>query len=220
MNNISVNQLRKGYQSSRVLNDVSFNAKEGTVTSFLGKSGAGKTTLFRILSGLEKADAGQVHLHGKRVGFIFQQFHLWKHMSVLENLMLAPVHVLKKSKEVVMDESFKLLKLLGIEQKARYYPKTLSGGEQQRVAIARALMMEPDVILFDEPTSSLDPERTEIVLKIIQKLKEAGKIVLIITHDIPFASKASNVILFLEQGVLHESVDYEHSVNNNYFENE
>lgn len=202
MNNISVHNLSKSFQDTTVLQDISFEAHEGCVTTFLGNSGAGKTTLFRLLSGLEAPDAGSISLNGKKLGFIFQQFHLWQHMSVLENLILAPIQVLKYSKQQAIEQALALLSYLGLAEKKNAYPKTLSGGEQQRVAIARALMMKPDVLLFDEPTASLDPECTRLIHTIIQELTKKNKIILIITHDHSFAKSVSDHILFLKAGKL------------------
>ncbi len=212
MNNISVNQLGKSFQGKAVLSDVNFKAEEGTVTTVLGNSGAGKSTLFRILCGLEAPDSGELVLNGKRVGIIFQQFHLWKHMTVLDNLILAPIQVSKLAKQDAIRKALELLLLLGMEEKAKAYPENLSGGEQQRVAIARTLMMDPEVLLLDEPTSALDPERTEIVVGIIQMLVKNRNIVFIITHDIHFAGRVSNTVLFIDKGSLLETVKCENGL--------
>lgn len=205
MSKISVSNLTKSFNNKVILNDINFSVEEGSVVTFLGNSGAGKTTIFRILSGLENPDAGNIQCFGKKIGFIFQQFHLWKHMTVLENCILAPVHALKISKAKASQKAEIYLSQLGLSHKLQDYPTTLSGGEQQRVAIVRALMMEPDILLFDEPTSSLDPERTEIIVNIIQSLMKKGLIVLVITHDINFAVKISHQVLFLDNGNLIES---------------
>lgn len=202
MNTISAYNLCKSFKDTQVFQDISFEAHEGSVTTFLGSSGAGKTTLFRLLSGLETPDSGSIALNGKQIGFIFQQFHLWQHMNVLENLILAPVQVLKHSKQDAIQAAQTLLSSLGLSDKQNAYPKTLSGGEQQRVAIARALMMEPDVLLFDEPTASLDPDCTKTILSIIETLAKKNKIILIITHDHSFAKSVSDHILLLKAGKL------------------
>ncbi len=204
-----MSNLEISFQGKPVLEGISFEAHEGSVISILGNSGAGKTTLFRILCGLETPDSGKVILNKKKIGFIFQQFYLWKHMTVLENLILAPTQVLKKSKLEATQKARELLLMLGIDGKIKAYPERLSGGEQQRVAIARALMMDPDVLMFDEPTSSLDPENTENIAKIIQSLTKQGKIILVITHDVQFARKASNNILFLDKGSIIETAKCE-----------
>lgn len=207
MNKISVSELNKSYHDRAVLRQVSFEACAGTVTTLLGNSGAGKSTVFRLLSGLDLPDSGQIDLQGKKIGLIFQQFHLWKHMTVLENCILAPVHVQKLPKSLASQKAEKLLGQLGIGHKLHDNPSTLSGGEQQRVAIVRALMMDPDILLFDEPTSSLDPERTEIVANMIQSLTKKQMIVLVITHDIQFATRISDQILFFDKGRLIETAD-------------
>lgn len=209
MNNIAVEQLKISFQGDPILQGISFEAEEGSVTSILGNSGAGKTTLFRILCGLETADSGKVILNNKKIGLIFQQFYLWQHMTVLENLILAPMQVLKSTKQEAIQKAQALLLMLGVNAKIHAYPAVLSGGEQQRIAIARSLMMDPDVLLFDEPTSSLDPESTELIANIIQTLAKQGKIILIITHDVPFASKVSNTILFLKNGTIAEKTTCE-----------
>lgn len=211
MNHITVNNLTKSFKDNTILKDISFQAHEGSVTTFLGNSGAGKTTLFRVLSGLETPDSGSIVLNGKKIGFIFQQFHLWQHMTVLENLILAPIQVLKHSKQEAIHNAQLLLSYLGLIEKQSAYPKTLSGGEQQRVAIARALMMKPDVLLFDEPTASLDPECAKLIQTIIQTLSEKNKIILIITHDHAFAKSISDHILFLSEGKLNTFSEHSYS---------
>lgn len=212
MTKISVHQVTKRFGGKTVLEQISFEARVGTVTALLGNSGAGKTTLFRLICGLEVPDSGKIFLNGKNIGFVFQQFHLWKHMTVLENCILAPVHVLKMSKQDAIQKANGFLLSMGMEHKIKAYPETLSGGEQQRVAIVRALMMDPEVVLFDEPTSSLDPNRTEIVLEMIQSLTKKGIIILVITHDIDFARRVSDSILFFDKGNLVETAKCEKGV--------
>lgn len=207
MNKISVHKLVKTFQGKKILNKVSFEIESNQVVTLLGGSGAGKSTLLRCLSALESADEGEIHLHGKKVGIVLQQLHLWKHMSVLNNLITAPIHVLKKSKKIAIDEAKDLLAQLKILDKSDCYPSQLSGGEEQRVAIARALMMKPDVMLFDEPTSALDPERTQSVSEIIQSLAKNGMTILAATHDLAFAKSVGHLAMFLENGHILEVAD-------------
>lgn len=206
MNKISINQLTKSFIGVPlpVLNDISFEAAGGTVTALLGSSGAGKSTLLRCLCQLEKPDAGEIHLHGKTVGVVFQQFHLWKHLSLLDNCTLAPIQTLKLPKKLAIQNAEACLYELGLLDKKDHFPATLSGGEQQRGAIARTLMMKPDVLLFDEPTSALDPERTEVISSIIASLAKQNLIILVVTHDITFARNIASRILFLDKGTILE----------------
>lgn len=204
MNKISVEQLSKSFKGQKVLNQITFGAEAGTITALLGQSGAGKTTLLRCLCQLESPDSGNIHLFGKRVGVVFQQFHLWKHLTLLENCTLAPITSLKQPKKLAIQNAEALLSELGLLDKKHHLPSALSGGEQQRGAIARALMMKPEVLLFDEPTSALDPKRTDTVSSIMQALAKQGMIVLVVTHDIALAKRVANRSLFLEQGRIIE----------------
>lgn len=204
MNKISINHLVKTFHGKTILNKISFDVYAGSVLGLLGGSGAGKSTLLRIISQLEMPDSGTIELHGKRVGIVLQQFHLWKHMTVLDNLITAPIHVQKIPRQKAIMEAEQLLLQLNILEKSHHYPCELSGGEQQRAAIARALMMKPDIMLFDEPTSALDPERTQNVVNIIKSLAKSGITIVLATHDLGFAKQAAETALFLERGEIQE----------------
>lgn len=203
MNKISVKSINKAFQGP-ILQNVSFDAYTGNIISLLGKSGSGKSTLLRCLAQLETPDSGQIELFGLQVGMVFQQFHLWKHMTVLENLITAPMHVLGLSKKEAIKEALQLLEQFQLQEKRYEFPLSLSGGEQQRVAIARALMMRPDILLFDEPTSALDPDRTHMVGQLIQQLAKQDLIILMATHDHHFSKWVSNRVFTLENGQLEE----------------
>ena len=205
MNKISIKQISKSFGEKKILKDVSFDVDTGNIVSLLGGSGAGKSTLLRILSNLEKPDSGKIELYQHQVGIVFQQFHLWRHLTVLENLIIAPIHVIKVSRKQAILEAQNLLSQLNILDKCEHFPSQLSGGEQQRVSIARALMMKPSLILFDEPTSALDPIRTQSVVEIIQDLAAKGMVILVATHDLGFAKSVANNALFLEEGIILEN---------------
>jgi len=210
VNKLSVLDLKKRYSTQEVLKGVSFEAYSGEVLSLFGSSGAGKSTLMRCLCNLEKPDSGRVELNYRRVGMVFQQFHLWRHLSVLNNLIIAPMHVNKINKKNATQKAFTLLEQLDIGDKADCFPAELSGGEQQRVAIARALMMEPEILLVDEPTSALDPERTATIVEILQFLAKQGIIIIVATHDVSFAKKVASQAIFLEKGEILEKVQINH----------
>ncbi len=205
MNKISVKQLTKSYQGKQILKKISFDVYAGNILALLGQSGGGKSTLLRCLCHLETPDSGNIELHGKKVGMVFQQLHLWKHMTVLENLITAPIHVLNYTKKSAIEKAKALLAQLKIADKMQDLPSQLSGGEQQRVAIARTLMMKPEILLFDEPTSALDSERTETVSDIIQSLAKSEIMIIVATHDQNFAKKIATRTLFLENGTLREA---------------
>lgn len=207
MNKISVKSLVKRFQGKTILDHLSFEMEPGQIYALLGTSGAGKSTLLRCLSDLDTPDAGQIHFENKRIGIVLQQFHLWKHMTVLQNLITAPLQVLKTPKKIAIAEAKTLLEQLKISDKIDRYPHQLSGGEEQRVAIARALMMKPDIMLFDEPTSALDPERTQSVSEIIHALAKNGICILAATHDLSFAKSVGNFAMFLENGQILEIAD-------------
>ena len=233
---LKVQRLNKSFKEKQVLKDISFQIKEGEIVAILGPSGAGKTTLLRCINGLELCDAGDVEVdemflckeeEGKSVyasskekgairrklGMVFQSFNLFPHMSVLENMVEAPINVLGFSKKEAEDNAIKLLKELGLEEKAKAYPYELSGGQKQRVAIARACALEPNIICFDEPTSALDPELREGVAAIIEKLAKKNMAVLIITHDMDFAKRVAERIIFMEEGQIIEDADKEEFFN-------
>ncbi len=223
-----VTELHKSFGALEVLKGVSLSALNGDVIAMIGSSGSGKSTLLRCINLLETPDAGQVHVGGElirmvktrhgarpadakqvdrirtRLGMVFQSFNLWSHMTVLENVIEAPVHVLRQPKAEAVARAEALLAKVGIADKRSHYPAHLSGGQQQRAAIARALAMEPQVMLFDEPTSALDPELVGEVLKVMRDLAEEGRTMLIVTHEIGFAREVSTSTVFLHQGRIEE----------------
>jgi octopine/nopaline transport system ATP-binding protein len=224
-----VRDLNKSFGALHVLKGVSLEAREGEVISILGASGSGKSTMLRCINMLEVPDSGEVRIGGElialqrgrgarmqpadraqvdrirsRVGMVFQSFNLWSHMTILENVIEAPVHVQRRPKAACVAEAEALLARVGIADKRDHYPAHLSGGQQQRAAIARALAMHPAVMLFDEPTSALDPELVGEVLKVMRSLAEEGRTMLVVTHEMGFARDVSNRVMFLHQGVVEE----------------
>ena len=229
MYKLTVGELHKNYGSHEVLKGVSLQAKTGDVISLIGASGSGKSTFLRCINFLETPNDGTMSLDGKqirmvkdhhgmrvaddaelqrlrtRLVMVFQHFNLWGHMTVLENITMAPRRVLGVSKKDAEDCARRYLDKVGLPQRvAEQYPAFLSGGQQQRVAIARALAMEPEILLFDEPTSALDPELVGEVLKVIHTLTEEGRTMLMVTHEMGFARQVSSQILFLHQGRVEE----------------
>lgn len=226
MNNyLEMNHVKKSFGELEVLKDISLKVYEGEVLSIIGPSGSGKSTLLRCATLLEKMDYGDLYYLGKPAatiqgedcvyaknselekikesfGLVFQNFNLFPHYTVLKNVTDAPIHVQKRPKNEVIKESEELLKKMGLEDKADYYPHQLSGGQQQRVAIARALALNPKVLFFDEPTSALDPELTGEVLKVIRSLAEAKMTMVIVTHEMEFAKNISDRIIFMDKGVI------------------
>jgi ABC-type histidine transport system ATPase subunit len=211
------------------LKGVSVDANVGDVVAMIGSSGSGKSTLLRCINLLETPDSGHVYVSGELIrmrptkdghavpedwkqvdrirsslGMVFQSFNLWSHMTVIENVIEAPVHVLKVPKKEAIERAEKLLAKVGIADKRNHYPSHLSGGQQQRAAIARALAMEPKVMLFDEPTSALDPELVGEVLRVIRQLAEEGRTMLLVTHEMGFAREVADEIIFLHQGRIEE----------------
>ncbi|CCP03818.1 histidine ABC transport system, ATP-binding component [Erwinia amylovora Ea644] len=227
---LSVTELHKRYGEHEVLKGVSLQANAGDVISIIGSSGSGKSTLLRCMNFLEKPSEGSIAVNNQnihlvrdhdgqlkvsdkeqlrmlrtRLTMVFQHFNLWSHMTVLENVMEAPVQVLGLSKTQARERAIRYLDKVGIDQRAQgKYPVHLSGGQQQRVSIARALAMEPEVLLFDEPTSALDPELVGEVLRIMQKLAEEGKTMVVVTHEMEFARHVSHHVIFLHQGKIEE----------------
>jgi octopine/nopaline transport system ATP-binding protein len=224
---LTVSGLRKRFGALEVLKGVSLNAREGDVISILGSSGSGKSTLLRCINLLETPDEGVVTVAGETIlmrktrdgravpadrhqvdrirselGMVFQSFNLWSHMTILENLIEAPIHVQKRPRAECLEEARALLAKVGISDKTDFYPIHLSGGQQQRAAIARALAMRPKVMLFDEPTSALDPELVGEVLRVMRSLAEEGRTMLIVTHEMGFARDVSDRIVFLDQGLV------------------
>lgn len=214
---IEVINLKKKFKDTEVLKDISFDVKDGEIAVVVGKSGAGKTTLMRCINGLEEFDSGELVLNGEsiknnndmkkvrgKIGMVFQNFNLFPHMTVIENIIEAPVNVFGENKEEALKKANELLKMVDLADKGDNYPFQLSGGQQQRVAIARACALKPDVICFDEPTSALDPESIQNVIDVIKKLKENGMAIIIVTHDIEFCDVIADKIIRLESGIIKE----------------
>ena len=224
-----VEDLHKRFGELEVLKGISLAANDGDVIALIGSSGSGKSTLLRCINLLEIPDSGQVYVSGELIrmrpvrgghaapedhrqvdriraslGMVFQSFNLWSHMTVLENIIEAPVHVLKLPKAEAIERAKRLLAKVGISDKQDAYPAHLSGGQQQRAAIARALAMEPKVMLFDEPTSALDPELVGEVLRVMRQLAEEGRTMLIVTHEMGFAREVASEVIFLHQGKVEE----------------
>ncbi len=210
--------VHKRFGDLEVIKGIDLTIQTGEVVSVIGSSGSGKSTLLRCINHLEKITSGKIIVdkiplddnkaniaHIKReVGMVFQQFNLFPHMTALENITVAPIHVLKRPKKQVEEEAAMLLKKVGLEEKKNDYPKTLSGGQQQRVAIARALAMHPKVMLFDEPTSALDPELVGEVLQVIRKVAEEGMTMVVVTHEMNFAKEVADRVIFMANGRIEE----------------
>ena len=215
---IKVENLRKSFQGMEVLKDVSITINNGDVVCVIGPSGSGKSTFLRCLNMLEKPSSGKIifdgedlaapkanlNLHRQKMGMVFQQFNLFPHMTVLENLTCAPMMLKKVPKEEAEAKALDLLGRVGLADRANSYPNKLSGGQKQRVAIVRALCMDPDVMLFDEPTSALDPEMVGEVLDVMKTLAKKGLTMVVVTHEMGFAREVSNRVLFLDDGVIAE----------------
>jgi len=219
---LSVQNIHKNFNSLKILKGVSFDAAPGEVVVIIGTSGAGKTTLLRCLNGLNNIDSGEIQIAGfaitkenenldlrklrEKVGIVFQQFNLWPHKTVLENIILAPVIVGGVPVKEAEEKAHLFLKRVGLAEKANQYPASLSGGQQQRVAIARALAMEPKVLLFDEITSALDPELVEEVLGVVEEIAvEHSKTLVIVTHEMGFAKEIADKVIFMDKGIIVES---------------
>ncbi|MDX1710267.1 MAG: ABC transporter ATP-binding protein [Rhodovibrionaceae bacterium] len=226
---IVVEDVHKRFGELEVLKGISLTADEGDVIALIGSSGSGKSTFLRCINLLEIPDSGKVSVGGElirmtknrrgetvpesqkqvehirtRLGMVFQTFNLWSHMTILDNVIEAPVHVLGRSRKQAVERAMDLLEKVGIADKADAYPAHLSGGQQQRAAIARALAMDPAVLLFDEPTSALDPELVGEVLRVIRSLAEEGRTMIIVTHEMNFAREVANTVLFLHAGRVEE----------------
>ena len=227
---LEVKNLSKNFGELKVLRDISFNVEQGQAVSIIGPSGSGKSTLLRCVNQLERADGGEINVcglnmikteNGKaiyapsktlreirlKIGLVFQNFNLFPHMSVMQNIIEAPVHVLKKSKKEAVEEAEVLLQKMGLTGKEKAYPCELSGGQQQRVSIARALALKPEILFFDEPTSALDPELTGEILKVIKELAEEKMTMVIVTHEMEFARDVSNHVIFMDGGYIIEEGD-------------
>ena len=202
---IEINHVGKKFGDLTVLKDISVKVKEKEVVVIIGPSGSGKSTLLRCINGLEKPTSGTVFFEVRtEVGMVFQRFNLFPHMTVIQNLMLAPMKVRKISKKEAYDRGMHLLQKVGLEDKADYKPAQLSGGQQQRVAIARALAMKPKALLFDEPTSALDPEMVHEVLDVMKEVAEEGMTMVVVTHEMGFAREVGDRVLFIDGGVIVE----------------
>lgn len=215
---ISVKNLYKNFGTLEVLKDVNLHVNKGEVVAIIGPSGSGKSTLLRSINHLEIPTSGEIFVGGQyvtdskkdittlrqNVGMVFQHFNLFGHMTVMKNMIYAPVKTKRMTKEQATEKALQLLKRVGLEDKANVYPVTLSGGQKQRVAIARALAMDPQVILFDEPTSALDPEMVTEVLDVIKELAQTGITMLLVTHEMGFAREVANRIIFMDNGKILE----------------
>ena len=215
---VKVEQLKKSFGSLEVLKGIDLEVKEGEVVCLIGPSGSGKSTFLRCLNRLEETTAGTVIVDDnditdpkcninkirENIGMVFQQFNLFPHLSVLENLMLAPVDRKKLTKEEAKKTAERLLATVGLAEKAGEYPPNLSGGQQQRVAIARALAMNPDIMLFDEPTSALDPEMVGEVLEVMKQLAKDGMTMIVVTHEMGFAREVADRVIFMDGGYIVE----------------
>lgn len=215
---IEIKNLNKKFNNLEVLKEISLNITKGEIVVIIGPSGSGKSTLLRCINLLETPTTGDILIDGvniidrktnimkirEKVGMVFQHFNLFPHMTVLENMIYAPINVKGINKEEAIKKSIELLKKIGLEDKKDQYPDKLSGGQKQRVAIVRALVMEPDVLLFDEPTSALDPEMVKEVLEVMRELVKTGITMVIVTHEMKFAKEVSNRICFLSDGYLLE----------------
>lgn len=211
---LSVKHLKKSFGENTVLKDISFEVKAGDIIAIVGPSGSGKSTLLRCLNMIETPSSGKIVFEGtnlvdkntnlslvrEKIGMVFQQFNLFNHLSVLDNLMLAPVKLKVMGEGSAKRKAIMLLEKIGLKDKALSYPSSLSGGQKQRVAIIRTLMMDPDIILFDEPTSALDPEMIGEVLDLIKMVASENKTMIIVSHEISFVKSIANRILFLENG--------------------
>lgn len=215
---VKVENLKKNFGNLEVLKGIDLEVKEGEVVCLIGPSGSGKSTFLRCLNRLEEITDGIVIVDDneltakgcninkvrENIGMVFQQFNLFPHLNVLENIMLAPVDRKKMTKEEAREKAASLLATVGLEEKATEYPANLSGGQQQRVAIARALAMEPDIMLFDEPTSALDPEMVGEVLEVMKKLAADGMTMVVVTHEMGFAREVADRVIFMDGGYIVE----------------
>ena len=227
---LEISNIHKYYSQLHVLKGISTSLNKGEVLSIIGPSGSGKSTFLKCINFLEYPSQGSVKLNGEPIGFdssgilmkekiiceqrrkfgmVFQNFNLFWHMNLLENIIEAPVMVLKKSKKMATSEAEELLHKVGLYEKRNNFPKKLSGGQQQRAAIARALAMKPDVLLFDEPTSALDPETIGEVLKVIEQLADEGMTMLVVTHELNFAKNISTRVMMMDEGLIVDDLETE-----------
>ncbi len=220
---IKVADLRKSFDGVEILKGITFSLHKGKVLGIIGPSGSGKSTVLRCVSQLEKVSGGTIEICGKtlvkdgvycskqeareialKTGLVFQNFNLFPHMSVLQNVIDAPIHVLKKSKDEAVEIAENLLKRMNLSDRKNYYPCQLSGGQQQRVSIARALALNPEVLFFDEPTSALDPELTGEILEVIRDLASTKMTMVVVTHEMSFARDTSDYVFFMDEGKIVE----------------
>ena len=215
---IEVKDLKKSFGTLQVLKGINTEVQKGEVVVVIGPSGSGKSTFLRCLNLLETPTAGSIYvdgaeitdpkcdinLHRQKMGMVFQHFNLFNNMTILRNMTLAPMTLLKKSKEDAEARALALLRRVGLEDKANAYPSQLSGGQKQRIAIVRALCMDPEVMLFDEPTSALDPEMVGEVLEVMKELAQSGMTMVVVTHEMGFAREVASRVLFMDQGVIME----------------
>jgi ABC-type histidine transport system ATPase subunit len=228
---LEIRDIHKSYGTHEVLKGISLTARDHDVVAILGSSGSGKSTFLRCINLLETPNSGEVRVKGELIGMtqkrgapapadmkqvdrirsrlsmVFQQFNLWQHMTVLDNVTAAQIHVLGRGKAEATEKAEAMLAKVGVADKRGHYPGQLSGGQQQRVAIARALAVDPEVMLFDEPTSALDPELVNEVLKVMRDLAAEGRTMLVVTHEMGFAREAANKLLFLHQGLVEDEGD-------------
>ncbi|QHW34748.1 amino acid ABC transporter ATP-binding protein [Paenibacillus rhizovicinus] len=218
---INVENITKTFGKNEVLKGISTTVARGEVVAVIGPSGSGKSTFLRCLNLLETPTGGRITIDGtvitdpktdinrfrQRIGMVFQHFHLFPHMSVIENIMFAPMKVKGLSREEARQKALTLLERVGLSDKADEYPSRLSGGQKQRIAIARSLAMDPEIMLFDEPTSALDPEMVKEVLEVLRGLADSGMTMLIVTHEMKFAREAADTIYFLDDGKLIEKAE-------------
>jgi len=215
---ISIRHLRKKYTEAIPLKDVNVEVRKGEIISIIGPSGCGKSTFLRCINLLERPTSGEIYIDGtsitdskcnvpqlrRKMGMVFQSFNLFNHMTVIENIMAAPVDILHKTKKEAYDRGIELLRMVGLADKAGSFPDELSGGQKQRVAIARTLAMDPEIVLLDEPTSALDPTMVGEVLAVIRSLARRGLTMLIVTHEMHFARDVSSRVLYMDDGIIYE----------------
>ena len=200
---LDMKNIVKEYSGFRAVDNVDFSMKKGEIVAIIGPSGSGKSTLLRCINGLVNVTSGEVDLKGT-TGMVFQHFNLFNNLTIMDNLILAPVELKLMSKEEAIEKASTLLKRIGLYDKKDEYPSKLSGGQKQRVAIIRSLCMNPDVMLFDEPTSALDPEMVGEVLSLMKELAEEGMTMVVVTHEMNFAREISNRVIFMDGGVIVE----------------
>ena len=215
---IKIENLSKSYGDLEVLKNISVEINKGEVISIIGPSGCGKSTFIRCLNRLEEPTSGKIFIDGEEItgkniklhklrmkmGMVFQSFNLFSHLTIIENIMLGPVNLLKMDRQTAYDEGMELLEMVGLGSKSLSYPDELSGGQKQRAAIARTLAMKPEIVLFDEPTSALDPRMTSEVLAVIKKLAADGLTMMIVTHEMKFAKNVSNRVFYMDEKGIYE----------------